>query len=407
MHTPGQDVCVGIYRGIVADTADQQERRRYRVRVINIHRDDVPVEALPWAEWCVFGGKGFGDFPSLQVGDAVFIMFEQGSRRFPVIVGGWLSYQGGTNDLPNELAGDYEANSKRWMRVDRAGNKVTLSGVEDELWVEIQSGKAKITVRQLDGSVSITSDVSTRISSPQVQVQDADDVTVQSKRVVASVTEEATIQCDGVVNIQAAETVNIGQYQPPTVGVPPPPKTSATVDVEATTLVKIQSGANLDVDAAGQADIDAIGDVNVHSAANLNITGDAKVAIKSTGPVEITARDLTVTTDTAKLTIEVQTDVEINAGGNVLLRAAADVDIEATGGDVSVRSGGATSVEAAGDCSVDAAGNVEVNAAGVAHLESASKVEIVAPVIEIDASSLLSLSSDGTARLDGTTILIG
>jgi hypothetical protein len=396
-----------IYRGIVQDVADPEQRKRARVRVINVHRDDVPVNALPWAEWCMNAGKGFGDIPSLEVGDAVFVDFEDEGRRFPVIMGGWPSYQGGTNDMPNELLGDYAKNQQRWIRVDRSGNKITMSPLPDEAYIEIASGDSKITVRSLDGSFEVVTDARTTIRSPQVQVLGATEVSVETERLVAQVSDEATLQCSDTVNVQGAQTINIGTYQQPTTALPPPPKTTGTVNIDANQLVHARSLQAMEFIAGTTIGVDAQGDITVHSTSNITITGDAKVEVNSTGPVNVNAREVAVVTDTAKVTVNAQTDIELSAGGKVAVTAATDVNVTASGNNVNVNSAANVSVEAGGNASVTCAGNATVEASGLMRLTSASKVEITAPIVEIDADSLLSLNGGGTARLDGGVILIG
>lgn len=395
-----------LYRGVIAAVDDPEQRKRCRVRVINVHRDEIPVDALPWAEFCGFAGKGFGDIPNFEVGDPVFVAFE-GSTRFPIIMGGWVSYQGGTNDMPNELLGDYAKNQQRWVRVDRAGNKITMSPLGDELFVEIQSGDTKITVRGLDGSFEVISDARTTIKSPQVQVLEATEVSVETERLVAQVSDVATIQCEDTVNVQAAQTINIGKYQPPTTAVPPPPKTTDNVNIDANVGVHVESLQSMEFIAGTTIDVDAQGDLTVHSSANITITGDAKVEVNSAGPVNVNAKELHISTDTAKVTIAAQTDVEVTAGGKVSVTAATDVEITASGSNVTVEAAANVTVEAGGNAEVTCQGSATINATGFLSLNSQSKIELLAPVIEIDADSLLSLSGAGTTRLDGGIILIG
>lgn len=397
-----------LRRGVVQDVADPQQRKRYRVRVFGVHRDETPIEMLPWAEWCGFGGKGFGDIPHLEVGDPVFVMFEDEAGRFPVIMGGWLSYQGGTNDLPGEQTGDYARTQQRWVRVDRAGNKIVMSPLSDELFIEIQSADTKITVRGLDGTFEVISDARTRIQSPRVEVVGATEVSVEADRLVAQVADEATIQCSGAVNIQGETTINIGTYQPPTTTIPPPPKTTDTVNLDADLLVHAQSLQAMEFIAGTTIDVSAQGDITISTPANVTINGDAKVEVNSSGgPVNVNADSVNIVSDTAKVTIDAQTDVEVTAGGKVRVVAATSVEVEASGNNVTIDAAASVSVTAGGNANVDCQGNATVNAAGFLSLNSQSKIELLAPVIEIDASSLLSLNGSGTARLDGGVILIG
>lgn len=81
----------GCYRGIVESIDDPDRLGRVRARVWAIHRDDsnTPTDALPWAEVSEHGGGGydFGPFNPPVVGAGVWVMFEGGDYRFPVVMG--------------------------------------------------------------------------------------------------------------------------------------------------------------------------------------------------------------------------------------------------------------------------------------------------------------------------------
>lgn len=76
---------LGIYPGIVEATTDPKLLGRCRVRVSALDGDEsgAPVKSLPWAMPCF---PGFMFFPP-QVGDAVWVMFQGGDRRYPVYLG--------------------------------------------------------------------------------------------------------------------------------------------------------------------------------------------------------------------------------------------------------------------------------------------------------------------------------
>jgi hypothetical protein len=146
---------LGLYRGIVEDVADPDERGRYRVRVIGVHDDTIPVEHLPWAELMGHFGKDWGNIPHYEVDDKVFVEFEQGDKEYPVIRGGWLTAPEGVSDLHEDISADYVANRQRWVWRDRAGNKIILSEVDGERQIQLVSGDEVITISQEDGKVSV------------------------------------------------------------------------------------------------------------------------------------------------------------------------------------------------------------------------------------------------------------
>lgn len=83
----------GVWVGRVEDIDDPQRLNRVRVRVFAIHGDkrSTPTTALPWCEVSDFGGGGFdyGSGGSLYpVGSTVWVSFEMGDDRRPVVLGG-------------------------------------------------------------------------------------------------------------------------------------------------------------------------------------------------------------------------------------------------------------------------------------------------------------------------------
>jgi hypothetical protein len=75
----------GIYPGIVESTTDPRILGRCKVRIPTIDGDEssAPTNSLPWARAC---------FPAFmfnppQVGDAVWVLFQGGDRRYPVYLG--------------------------------------------------------------------------------------------------------------------------------------------------------------------------------------------------------------------------------------------------------------------------------------------------------------------------------
>lgn len=211
------DSLPGCYRGVVAAVDDPDERARYRVRVPQIHADDVPVAALPWAEMATaFSAKDAGDIPHYEVDDLVWVMFEGGDRRYPVIMGGWASYVGGINDLSPDQTGDYGDGRRRWVRRDRAGNTVILSEVEEELHVVLQSGQARIEVTQVGDSVNLNAEGPVNVTGKQVKVVSenavvqADTVSIESQDGDAKLT---AVDGDVILGAEGSgQAVEVGQY---------------------------------------------------------------------------------------------------------------------------------------------------------------------------------------------------
>jgi len=96
----------GLYRGIVIDNEDDENRGRVRVQVPaagQITEDDVPPDlyALPCGNGLSVGasGKVHGLFFPPEVGDQVWVMFEKGIAAKPVYMGGWIHQDPETNEF--------------------------------------------------------------------------------------------------------------------------------------------------------------------------------------------------------------------------------------------------------------------------------------------------------------------
>ncbi len=162
-----------IRRGVVVDVDDPQRRMRLRVRVSGIHPQEVPNDHLPWAEVMYpFAAKLAGDFHHFEVGDTVWVAFEGGDRRLPIVTGAWVSRSAQLNDVPNELTSDYLNTRRRWVRLDRVGNKIELSEVPNEQWARMVSGAAEVVCDQKDGSVTLrTQSGAVAIDSKTMEMQ--------------------------------------------------------------------------------------------------------------------------------------------------------------------------------------------------------------------------------------------
>jgi uncharacterized protein involved in type VI secretion and phage assembly len=80
----------GNYRGVVVDDQDPLRSGRVKIRVFGIY-DNVPNEALPWAIYSdpFMGGQvGFGGFLIPDVGNHVWVFFENGDHHQPVYFAG-------------------------------------------------------------------------------------------------------------------------------------------------------------------------------------------------------------------------------------------------------------------------------------------------------------------------------
>lgn len=144
----GKEFFPGVYRGVVEDVNDPEERLRVRVRIHLIHDDSIPNEHLQWCE--VFTDE---DRP-LQKGNRVAILFEGADRNFPFVLGRWLAAPAGLNDLKPERTSNFAANRNRRMIYDDADNLIELNA--SRRYVRVKSGNSEVRLVQADDSIQIT-----------------------------------------------------------------------------------------------------------------------------------------------------------------------------------------------------------------------------------------------------------
>ncbi len=97
-----------IYPAKVVSVDDPQKLGRVKVQVYDIF-DNVPVDNLPWASTNLSLGAraGEGLVTPMQVGDEVWVRFNNGSTRYPIVTGATHSWPDGSPNLPADaLQGD-------------------------------------------------------------------------------------------------------------------------------------------------------------------------------------------------------------------------------------------------------------------------------------------------------------
>ena len=102
------------YPAKVVSVDDPQKLGRVKVQVYDIF-DNVPVDSLPWASTNLSLGSraGEGLVTPMQVGDEVWVRFNNGSTRYPIVMGGTHSWPDGSPNLPADaLQGDGYAHKR-------------------------------------------------------------------------------------------------------------------------------------------------------------------------------------------------------------------------------------------------------------------------------------------------------
>jgi hypothetical protein len=390
----------GAKRAVVAATDDTEERRRFRVRVYGVHSEDLPITHLPWAECCFIGGGGWGDYPFFEVGDRVIVIAEDGNRENWFIIGGWIASPKGQPDLPPELTGDYAADLRRWVKIDKAGNMIEFSAVDDELHVRLKSGNAELVISQKDDSVVIeaagplsitankTSIVSqvTELSCPEVNITgDGVEGTTETGQVNIFSNKDMTIFAGVGATVPTQDGkghILVGQY-----------KDGLGVARQTDKIEVLPNILNLGEEAGPVPPLTA--NQYLHTD-EINLQATTKVTIKSTeGLVQIDAKtaaihiteDATVTVD-RDATIEIGNDATINVGNilNVDVTDAANVTI---GGDLTADVTGAANLTVGGDALVDATGKADIKAGADVTIDAAGKAVVLgASGIELGSGAL-------------------
>jgi len=412
---PGQPVELfpGIYRGVVEDVNDPELRKRYRVRVVNVHPAAVETQHLPWSELGGgFGGQTFGDVPAYALDDEVWVMFEAGNRRFPVIMGGIMNFAGGLTPIPPEQTGDdYPETQQRWIRVDRAGNKIEMSPLDEELWVKILTPDGSfVQVSAADGSVQISGEGRVQITAPNLQIVADEEMNVTTAKLVADVASECTIRGGGVVNIKGADVINVGEYTPPDTSgglIPSVPETSGVVNIKAVDLVKIESADVIDVDAGGAMTVDVVDKITVTGGADLDLTVAGNVLLDVEGNVDADIEGTLTANAAKKILIDGQADIEVNAQSNfTLTNAGATFDINAQT-QFNLHAGATMAIDADANLTIDATANLDITCTASMSLKANAQLTLDASIISISATSLLDISAGSLAQIDGSIILIG
>lgn len=195
LSTPNE--LTGIFRARVENNVDPLHIGRVQVRIPMLHRlQDVgtKVENLPWATMCSNNGAGFnyGSFIVPEVGEYVFVMFEDGDSSKPVVLGSifgtnsttlkkygtdkttgvWTGVKG-ANEVPLESQREYPSHkmlyksrlgSMVYVDTDEKTNaismedaynqKVTISSNEDKQYVLIQGANNEV-LKIHDGKIDI------------------------------------------------------------------------------------------------------------------------------------------------------------------------------------------------------------------------------------------------------------
>jgi len=157
---------LGNYRAKVIDNEDiiqgeSVKSGRIKVRVFGVH-DEVDEEALPWAIYAdpfMGGGEDSGGFFVPDIGDIVWVFFEQGDHDQPVYFAGAPS----RNDMPSER--NVEDYPKNRVLKTKAGFIFEIDDSENETRLKITQPSGNVKESDHEGNVkeNIVGDVDENI----------------------------------------------------------------------------------------------------------------------------------------------------------------------------------------------------------------------------------------------------
>jgi hypothetical protein len=130
----------GVYRGVVTDNKDPEQRGRIRARVPQV---GIREALETWIKPATQGsGVNRGMFWPPEVGDTVFVSFAQGNAARPEVYwGGWFSYPSNVTSVPEEFPYTNEKPETRGFAT-RLGHVLLFSDEDGNERVELKWHRA-------------------------------------------------------------------------------------------------------------------------------------------------------------------------------------------------------------------------------------------------------------------------
>lgn len=149
---PEQQKYLGNYRAKVVDNEDPLGAGRIRVRVYQIHGDQVLDDHLPWAIYCdpfMGGDVDLGGLIVPDEGSDVWVFFEAGCHEHPAYFAGAPSKP----DMPSEKARNYPKNK---VFKTKAGFTFEMDDTDGDTRLRIYQPSGNEKVCDNDGNVDET-----------------------------------------------------------------------------------------------------------------------------------------------------------------------------------------------------------------------------------------------------------
>jgi uncharacterized protein involved in type VI secretion and phage assembly len=154
----------GVVTGIVTDNHDPDGRARVKITFpwLAEHTES------DWAKVVSFmAGKDRGATFLPEVGDEVLVAFEHGDIHYPYVLGAlWNS-----EDPPPESNRDGKNNIRKLK--SRSGHEIILDDSQgaEKIVIRDKSGANVVTFDSLKGEISLESQMTLKIQSPQIEIE--------------------------------------------------------------------------------------------------------------------------------------------------------------------------------------------------------------------------------------------
>lgn len=140
----------GVYRGKVVSTVDPTNMGKIMVNVPEVTQDvngQIPNPAFPLH-------PVMADFPP-EVGDGVYVLFEDGRAEFPVWLGHWWGKDKGPHARPTDLSPAAGAAPTKRFFVTASGHRLVFEDKAGGEEILIQHEKGSFVRFATDGSVTV------------------------------------------------------------------------------------------------------------------------------------------------------------------------------------------------------------------------------------------------------------
>lgn len=206
----------GKHRAVVVDTNHPEGHYKVSIRVLGLW-DDMPDWDLPWAEYILPLGtrdNSGGAVPS-EVGDLVWVEFDHGDTRCPIIVGGCLYAPGGVPNMPHEaIAGRKAFQHKRTDKQPKPAaakyHKNAVASLNGILIEVTKESALRFTHKASGSAVELTSDGQIVLHGEKNVYQSSQGDTIQEAQGALQVTikGDASLVTDGNYSVKAKGSVS-------------------------------------------------------------------------------------------------------------------------------------------------------------------------------------------------------